>query len=161
MPSNCQILSLKKKVKELSDREKRDRTKTANQVFWLQLLCFSILYYKPLVLHFWSPYWLEIKCLAKIDWYIGNEAYCPSAFVKFAEKQNRWGTVGSGKYFLSGAVRHLKQVAKAAWLLWLYGWCQFESFYRSLVPLILLAKPGNVVNFCVKRIVTLKITCEN
>ena len=79
MPSNCQILSLKKKVKELSDRERRDRTKTENQVFWLQLLCFSVPYYKPLVLHFWSPYWLEIKCLAKIDWYIGDEAYCPSS----------------------------------------------------------------------------------
>ena len=44
----------------------------------------------------------------------------PIIFVKFAEKQNRWGTVGSGKYFLSGAVWHLKQVVKAAWLLRLY-----------------------------------------
>ena len=54
----------------------------------------------------------------------------PIIFVKFAEKQNRWGTVGSGKYFLSGAVRHLKQVVKSAWLLQLYQIRSDQSLSR-------------------------------
>lgn len=61
------------KRKQQQSRNCKPTILTSSLAFFFFLTLYSI----PLVFYFWSPYWLKIKHLAKIDWCLGSEAYCP------------------------------------------------------------------------------------
>lgn len=47
----------------------------------------------------WLPHWVDVNCLAKTGWCVGNGAHHPLSFVKFADEQNRIQSCRVGKIF--------------------------------------------------------------